>query len=155
MTPWQAVIKQLVRYSDTAAASHDTAVLSPDNGAGGSEVPQDAPQYYYITLTKNANLVTQCARELFSLFIDAIAAKITDIGGKTSKLPAKRRSMRVWDNSLLTALANEAVVAGVVSTLEEGLELVVSAFLRRDLLPEVEPTTSAGKQRGVHNHGWA
>ena len=118
-------------------------------------MPQDAPQYYHVTLMKKANLVTQCARELFSLFIDAIATEITDIGGMTSKLPAKRRSMRVWDNSLLTALANEAVVAGVVETLEEGLELVVPVFLRRHLLPEVELTKSAGTQRGVHNHGWA
>ena len=45
-------------------------------------------------------------------------------------------SPRVWDNTLLTSLAKQAVLTGLVDSLEEGLALVIPAFTKHNLLPK-------------------
>ncbi|KAK3294088.1 uncharacterized protein B0H64DRAFT_180077 [Chaetomium fimeti] len=125
-------------FEDAAATtSHDAPVLSPENGAGGS-APQDTLRYY-VTAAVNTTLVTQCAQELFSLFIFAIAANITKVGGKTTKAPLQSGSVRVWDNTLLTAIAQQAVEAKLAPTLEKALALVIPAFARHNLVPVTPP----------------
>ncbi|KAG7284220.1 hypothetical protein NEMBOFW57_010584 [Staphylotrichum longicolle] len=83
-------------------------------------------------------ILTHCVHELFSLFILAIAAQISDIGGITTELPPHMTSggRRVWDNTNLTALAEQAVQANLVTSLDEALALVVPAFAHHNLLPK-------------------
>ena len=81
----------------------------------------------------------QCAQELFSLFIFAIAAEISHVGGETMLLSSSSGGRRLWDNPLLTALAGEAVWANLAPNLEEALTLVIPAFAHHNLLPEPEP----------------
>jgi hypothetical protein len=100
-------------------------------------------------------LLTHCVHELFSLFILAVAAEISDIGGITTKLPPHLTSggRRVWDNTHLTALAEQAVRANLVTNLDEALALVVPAFAHHNLLPKPEqaegPHSNRGEQGGI------
>jgi hypothetical protein len=117
------------------------------------------------------DLVTQCCQELFSLFILAIAAEISSIKGVTTRLEIHGRNRtwmenntvvdrllqegrpppithwdRLWDNTLLTALAEQAIHAGLATELHEALSLVVPAFAHYGLLPP--QTSSEEEQRG-------
>ena len=101
--------------------------------------PKGTPRYY-VTLETDRSLATQCAEELFSLSIDAIAAEIDKIGGGANSAPYKRGSLRVWDNPLLSAIA--AVAKDHLSlSHEEALTLVVPSFSRYDILPATMPVT--------------
>jgi hypothetical protein len=88
-------------------------------------------------------LATQCAEELFSLFIDAIAAQIKKIEGGANKVPYSRDSRRLWDNPLLSAIAAVAK-DHLTLTQEAALTLVVPSFARYNILP---PTAAVS--------GWA
>jgi hypothetical protein len=120
------------------------------------------------TVYMDTDLVTQCCHELFSLFILAIAAEISSISGVTTRLEThsgegvwmedntirclrqRHRSpsnykARLWDNTLLTALAEQAIRSGLAIDLCEALSLVVPAFAHYGLLPP--QTSSKGEQR--------
>lgn len=96
----------------------------------------------YVTATSETTIVDQCAQELFSLFIFAIAAEISHVGGETVLLASSNGGRRLWDNTLLTALADEAVWANLAPNLEEALTLVIPAFAHHNLLPEPEPDST-------------
>ncbi len=63
----------------------------------------------YVTTTSETSIVDQCAQELYSLFVFAIAAEISHVGGETRSLSASNGGRRLRDNTVLTALADEAV----------------------------------------------
>lgn len=70
------------------------------------------------------------ARELFSLFILALAAEVKEVRGITTRTPERR-----WANTFFDALGNEAVKAGLAVDLDDALTLVIPAFARYNLLP--------------------
>jgi hypothetical protein len=80
------------------------------------------------------------------LFILAIAAQISDIGGHTSMYSDQGGIPwpRVWDNTLLTSLAKQAVWTGLVGSLEDGLALVIPAFAKHNLLPKTADDKTQG-----------
>ena len=86
----------------------------------------------------DADIVTHCAQELFSLFILAIVAEVSSVGGTTSSLP-QTGTQRLWNNTLLTSLAEQAVQAKLATNLDEALALVVPAFAHYNLLPTPHP----------------
>jgi hypothetical protein len=103
----------------------------------GGNGPLSAAPELYVVGTAETSVAVQCAQELFSLFVFAIAAEITKIGGKTTRLPHRRGQLRRWNNTLLTALAEQAVQTRLAPDLETALTLVVPAFAHYDLLPTV------------------
>ncbi|KAH6855808.1 hypothetical protein B0I37DRAFT_365855 [Chaetomium sp. MPI-CAGE-AT-0009] len=54
-------------------------------------------------------------------------------------VPCQRNRARVWDNTLLTAIAQQAVDAELAPTLESALTLVIPAFSYHNLLPATRP----------------
>ncbi|KAK4226432.1 hypothetical protein QBC38DRAFT_231089 [Podospora fimiseda] len=71
------------------------------------------------------------ARELYSLFILALAAEIKEVRGKTTKTDTRK-----WANTFFDALAEEAVKARLAVDLDDALTLVIPAFARYNLLPK-------------------
>jgi hypothetical protein len=55
-----------------------------------------------------------------------------------------QESPKVWDNSVLTSLAVEAVWANLASDLDEALMLVIPAFAHFNLLPTEESEKGLG-----------
>ncbi|KAK4033249.1 hypothetical protein C8A01DRAFT_19774 [Parachaetomium inaequale] len=91
-----------------------------------------------------------CAQELFSLFILAIAAEVSSVGGTTSPLPPQGGKYRVWDNTLLTSLAEQAVRTKLAANIDEALTLVVPAFAHYNLLPKTDPVEQPACSEGEH-----
>ncbi|KAM7203209.1 hypothetical protein V8F20_004151 [Naviculisporaceae sp. PSN 640] len=83
----------------------------------------------------------QMARELFSLFILALAAEINEVRGVTMET-----ADRPWANSFFDDLGNEAVRAGLATDLDDALTLLIPAFARYNLLPR-EYTLQYGQER--------
>jgi hypothetical protein len=74
----------------------------------------------------------------------AIAAQTAHIGGRTTRMSLPQESPKVWDNSVLTSLAVEAVWANLASDLDEALMLVIPAFAHFNLLPTEESEKGLG-----------
>jgi hypothetical protein len=74
----------------------------------------------------------------------AIEAETEKIGGRTTRMSLLQGSLRVWDNSLLTSLAVEAVRANLASDLDDAFALVIPAFAHFNLLPADQSETSRG-----------
>jgi hypothetical protein len=91
----------------------------------------------FVATTENVTIVDQHAQELYSLFMLTMAAEIKSIGPSTTLPPnAHSPTPRLWDNRLISHLAEIAVDCKIVGGLEEGLMLVVPAFAHHGLLPD-------------------
>ena len=95
-------------------------------------------------------MAMHCAQELFFLFILAIAAEVSSVGGTTSPLPPQRGRYSEWDNTLLTSLAEQAVRTKLVANIDEALTLVVPAFAHYNLLPKTGPVERPAAGEGEH-----
>jgi hypothetical protein len=92
-----------------------------DHSDGESPVPVDSD--LFIVDHHDTTIVEQMGRELFSLFILALAFEIKKIPGQATKTETRR-----WANTFFDALADEAVKAGIAKDRDDALTLVVPAF---------------------------
>jgi hypothetical protein len=82
-------------------------------------------------------IANQCALELFSYFMDAVAARIDKLGGRTvisQKDPGRNETY--WSNSVLQSIANECVAVGLAHDVNEANTVIIPAFVKHGLLPE-------------------
>ncbi|KAH7007323.1 hypothetical protein EDB80DRAFT_842607 [Ilyonectria destructans] len=110
-----------------------------DEGSDSSETE------LFIPLPSDSGLPLQCAQELFSLFILAIASNIEKVLGTTTyeregaDLDREMsRKVRRWDNSVFSMIANEVVNGGLARDVAEAYTLIVPAFARYGILPSLE-----------------
>lgn len=84
-------------------------------------------------------LAEQCALELFSYFMEEIASRIEKIGGQTETVlndPSSDRSIR-HANSVFDSIARICLKAGLAHDIQEALAVIIPAFFKHGLLPEV------------------
>jgi hypothetical protein len=88
----------------------------------------------------DTTLAGHCALELFSCFMDAIAARIKAIGGSTQPLypgPSLEVSeLSFLQNSLLQSIASGCVSAGLAHDDAEAYTVIIPAFLKQGLLSD-------------------
>ena len=109
------------------------------NCGRGSSQSRDSESLFYISTY--SNIVSKYAKELFSLFILAVARQISNVGGQASELSSSdcllQGTRAEWRNTLFTELAESVVQSGLVEGIEEALSLVIPAFAAYNLVPEV------------------
>lgn len=81
--------------------------------------------------SEDTTFTEQMGRELFSLFVLALAAEMRQVPGRTTKTEERK-----WANIFFDSLAEEAVKAKLAKDLDDALTLVIPAFARYDLLPK-------------------
>jgi hypothetical protein len=110
-------------------------------GSGSQKNAQDLkPLPVCLTVRSETDIATQCAQELFSLFVLAIAAEVASVGGRTEqrKVPTNPDSAvteRTLSNTVLDLIAWQALRAKLAGNRNETLALVVPAFAHYGLLP--------------------
>jgi hypothetical protein len=96
----------------------------------------DYPVYDLAVRTRpDTTIAGHCALELFFYFLDAIAARMEKIGGRTRSISDPLLDTYRWSNAVLESIANECVAAGLAHDAKEAYTVIVPVFLKHDLLP--------------------
>ncbi|RYP70138.1 hypothetical protein DL771_005650 [Monosporascus sp. 5C6A] len=110
---------------------------------GKNDGSQDGTEELFIPTRADISLAMQCAQELFSLFMLAIASETESVRGKTIELPMSARgtepgsgfTYRHWENSVFRMIADEVVSGGLARDVTEAYTLIIPAFAKYDVLP--------------------
>jgi hypothetical protein len=80
----------------------------------------------------------QCALELFSYFMEAVAARIDKLGGTTVRIDrnSTQGPFPLLSNSVINSIANECVAVGLAHDVDEANTVIIPAFVKHDLLPK-------------------
>jgi len=96
------------------------------------------------------SLDRECAYDIFSAFMLAVAGRIIKLGGDYSKehlpwtlthgISLPNGSRQIWKNTLIDQLATAVRTSGLARDIEEAYLLIVPSLAVHDLLPEVPAT---------------
>jgi hypothetical protein len=104
-----------------------------------AQPPDAAPtDQVYVCITAKTTIEMQCAQEVFSRAVFGLVPNMAHVGGRTTRLRELAGGRRRWNNTFLTGMADVVMRAGLVSSIEEGLALVVPAFAYHGKLPNAE-----------------
>jgi len=114
--------------------------VTPQTSSRDAEPDAKYMQDFAVHTRLETTLASQCALELFSYFIDALAARIERVGGhtiygKATSMP-NGSEMPCWENSVFKSIAEECVSTGLAHNVDEAYTVIIPAFLKRDLVPE-------------------
>ncbi|KAF4465565.1 ankyrin repeat [Fusarium albosuccineum] len=85
---------------------------------------------------QGSDTVLICAQELLSLFMLAVASKISKVFGVTTKTPSWRTDRPRLENSIFHMIADEIVKGDLAKGVDEAYALIIPAFAKYNLLPE-------------------
>jgi hypothetical protein len=91
-----------------------------------------------VAVRLNLTLQQQCALELYSGFIDALASKIQALGGETSSISYHIEKKPRWENQVLNNISKIFLDEGLVDDIRVVNAIIIPPFARRRLLPTRE-----------------
>lgn len=108
----------------------------------GAHLSATSARNYYVYTHSDTDLVTQCAQEILSIFMLAIAARVEVIRGGTHRYeeggeqedPIRRP--RVLTNEVFDALARNILGTSLAHDINEAYALIIPAFAHHGLCPE-------------------
>jgi hypothetical protein len=96
----------------------------------------DLPEYDLAVRTRpDTTIAGHCALELLFYFLDAVAARMEKIGGRTRSISDPLLDTYRYSNTVLESIANECVAAGLAHDAKEAYTVIVPVFLKHNLLP--------------------
>lgn len=97
---------------------------------------------YTVRTRSETTIANHCALEIFAYFMDTMATKIKEVGGRTEqrRLIARHMDPGTNDsgrtNTVLESISHECVATGLAHDLAEAYTVIVPAFAKRGLLPK-------------------
>jgi hypothetical protein len=123
------------------------------NSSRASETAEFKQEDLVVRTRPDTTIPGQCALELYSCFIEAIAARIENVGGRTVLVRELAESeVQSWRNSVFASIADECVSAGLAYDVDEAYTVIIPAFRKHNLLPrkvEEEEINHSRDENGV------